>query len=88
MCSGITDAGLAHLRGIHTLNMGYCIGTTNAGLAHLAGIHTLSRYGSGVTDGGLAHLAGIHTLHPAIADPATTAFGLNGQTPRSPAPDP
>ena len=40
-CSGITDEGLAHLRGIHTLDMGFCDGITDAGLAHLCGIHTL-----------------------------------------------
>jgi len=40
-CTGITDAGLAHLAGIHTLNMDGCTGITDAGLAHLTGIHTL-----------------------------------------------
>ena len=43
--SGITDAGLAHLAGIHALNMGWCTGITDAGLAHLTGIHTLNMYG-------------------------------------------
>jgi hypothetical protein len=40
-CCRITDAGLAHLTGIHTLNMGWCARVTDAGLAHLTGIHTL-----------------------------------------------
>jgi len=40
-CSQITDAGLAHLTGIHTLNMSRCARITDAGLAHLTGIHTL-----------------------------------------------
>ena len=40
-CTGITDAGLAHLAGIHTLNMRWCDQITDAGLAHLAGIHAL-----------------------------------------------
>ena len=44
-CTGITNAGLAHLAGIHTLSMRYCTGITDAGLAHLAGIHTLDMRG-------------------------------------------
>ena len=40
-CTGITDAGLAHLRGIHTLSMWGCTGITNAGLAPLVGIQAL-----------------------------------------------
>jgi hypothetical protein len=41
LCALITDAGLAHLTGIHTLNMDDCRLITDAGLAHLTGIHTL-----------------------------------------------
>jgi hypothetical protein len=44
-CNRITDAGLAHLTGIHTLNMRGCTRITDAGLAHLTGIHTLYMYG-------------------------------------------
>jgi hypothetical protein len=40
-CAQITDAGLAHLTGIHTLDMSRCARITDAGLAHLTGIHTL-----------------------------------------------
>jgi hypothetical protein len=40
-CRRITDAGLAHLTGIHTLDMSECERITDAGLAHLTGIHTL-----------------------------------------------
>ncbi len=40
-CTEITDAGVAHLRGIHTLGMRGCTGVTDAGLAHLPSIHTL-----------------------------------------------
>ena len=39
-CGRITDAGLAHLTGIHTLDM-YGCEITDAGLVHLTGIHTL-----------------------------------------------
>jgi hypothetical protein len=44
-CARITDAGLAHLTGIHTLDMSRCTRITDAGLAHLTGIHTLNMYG-------------------------------------------
>jgi hypothetical protein len=44
-CEQITDAGLAHLTGIHTLDMTVCKQITDAGLAHLTGIHTLLMYG-------------------------------------------
>jgi hypothetical protein len=44
-CEQITDAGLAHLTGIHTLNMGWCTLITDAGLAHLTGIHNLGMVG-------------------------------------------
>ncbi len=78
----ITDAGLAHLTGIHTLNMNFCFGITDAGLAHLAGIHTLNMGGcTGITDAGLAHLAGVQELRMTGCDRATIfaarALGLN-----------
>ena len=41
--TGITDAGLAHLRGIHTLYMNRCTGITVAWLVHLRGICYLYR---------------------------------------------
>jgi hypothetical protein len=41
----ITDAGLAHLTGIHTLDMDGCTQISPVGLAHLTGIHTLLMYG-------------------------------------------
>ncbi len=44
-CKRITDVGLAHLTGIHTLDMRYCNGITDAGLAHLTGIRTLRMQG-------------------------------------------
>jgi hypothetical protein len=40
-CALITDAGLSHLTGIHTLNIEGCRQITDAGLAHLTGIYTL-----------------------------------------------
>ena len=43
-CARITDAGLAHLTGIHSLEMRECTGITDAGLAHLTGIHTLNMW--------------------------------------------
>ena len=44
-CVRITDAGLAHLTGIHTLDMLGCPGITDAGLTHLAGIDSLDMRG-------------------------------------------
>jgi hypothetical protein len=35
LCTRITNAGLAHLAGIHSLGMSDCPGITDAGLAHL-----------------------------------------------------
>jgi hypothetical protein len=48
-CTGITDAGLAHLVGIHTLDLRGCRGITDAGLAHIAGIHVLNLCGCSFT---------------------------------------
>jgi hypothetical protein len=44
-CRHITDAALAHLTGIHTLDISGCDQITDAGLAHLTGIHTLDLRG-------------------------------------------
>jgi hypothetical protein len=40
-CVRVTNAGLAHLTGIHTLDMTFCAQITDAGLAHLTGIQGL-----------------------------------------------
>lgn len=69
-CKALTDAGLKHLRGVHTVRIlpprpgaTFICHITDAGLAHLAGIHTLEIAGhSDFTDAGLAHLAGIQSL--------------------------
>jgi len=64
----ITDAGLVHLTGIHTLFAMNQPGITDAGLVHLKGIHTLdiSLYADytqpHITENGLAHLVGIYWL--------------------------
>jgi len=65
--NNITDAAFAHLRGIHTLVMGWYghATCTDAAFAHLAGIHTLDLRDWGaapITDAAFAHLQGIHTL--------------------------
>jgi hypothetical protein len=74
-CDRITDAGLAHLTGIHTLDMsGWRMRITDAGLAHLTGIHTLAcGYCTRITDAGLAYLTGIHLLFMLGCNPATIA---------------
>jgi hypothetical protein len=65
----ITDAGLVHLRGIHTLFAINQNGITDAGLVHLRGIHTLdislySEYTEPhITEVGIAHLVGIYRLN-------------------------
>ena len=66
-CSLVTDAALACLEGIHTLDMTGCsqLAITDAGLAHLRGIHTLYMSDCSqptITDAAFAHLRGIHTL--------------------------
>ncbi len=63
----MTDAGFAHLVGIHTLNMGGCdqVTITDAAFTHLAGIHTLNMSGCRqvtITDAAFAHLVGIHAF--------------------------
>ena len=70
----ITDAGLAHLSGIDTLDISYCNQITDAGLAHLLGIHTLDvSWCNQITDAGLAHLSGIHTLEVTNCNQITDA---------------
>ncbi len=61
--SGITDAGLARLAGVHTLSLQKCENITGAGFAHLKGIHALDITDCWwVTAAGVKHLRGIHTL--------------------------
>jgi hypothetical protein len=52
--------GLAHLTGIHTLDMSGCRQITYAGLAHLNGTLKMINCAQ-ITDAGLAHLTVIHT---------------------------
>ena len=63
----VTDAGLAHLAGLASLQRLHLEKTrvTDAGLAHLAGLENLSYlnlYQTAVTDAGLAHLEGLKNL--------------------------
>jgi hypothetical protein len=54
-CTDITDAGLAHLCGIHTLVLRGGTAITDAGLVHLRGIHALHTiHCLGITDAGVA----------------------------------
>jgi hypothetical protein len=67
-CSSITDAGLVHLKGIHTLDMYACWQSTITDLAfsHLQGIHTLDMSHCDqrtITDQAFSYLKGIHTLN-------------------------
>ncbi len=49
--TAVTDAGLPHLAGVHTLDL-RCTRVTDAGLPHLAGVHTLYLGGTRVTQEG------------------------------------
>ncbi len=67
--TGVTDAGLAYLRGFDGLEGiqidGQGVKITDAGLAHLKGLdrlEVLNLSGSGVTDSGLTHLQGLRKL--------------------------
>ena len=81
-CTQITDAGLAHLRGVRVLNIEGCALITDAGLAHLTGIHKLDmRWCARVTDAGLAHLTGIHKLYMGGCNPATIAAARASRLP-------
>ena len=68
-CTQITDAGLAHLRGLtslENLNLHGCVHITDAGLAHLRGLIFLKDLNLSdcykITDEGLAHLRGLISL--------------------------
>jgi serine/threonine protein kinase len=68
-CKRVTDAGLAHLKGLtalQELNLGGCKKVTDAGLAHLKGLTALQELNLGgcvrVTDAGLAHLKSLTAL--------------------------
>ena len=72
-CDEITDAGMKHLRGIHTINLSWCE-ITGAGLEHLCGVHTIDLSNSCVAtyefgqihipiNEGLVHLQGVHTIN-------------------------
>jgi hypothetical protein len=78
----VTDAGLAHLRGLSGLRSLWCAGTpglTDAGLAHLAGLGQLESLlieGTPHIEGpGLAHLAGLNRLK-VLFIPIETDAGL------------
>jgi hypothetical protein len=69
----VTDAGLAHLRGLTKLSYLGLGGTqvSDAGPAHLKGLTKLSGLDlsrTHITDGGLAHLKGL-TISPAWISP-------------------
>ena len=60
----VTDAGLKHLKGVHTIDLVEFKGVTDAGLEHLKGVHTIDLSGCDqVTDAGLEHLKGVHTIN-------------------------
>jgi Leucine-rich repeat (LRR) protein len=67
-CDDITDAGLAHLKGLtklEKLDISHCDNITDAGLAHLKGLTKLERLDisfNAITDAGLAHLKGLTKL--------------------------
>jgi hypothetical protein len=67
-CTGVTDTAIAHLRGIHTLDMSWCsqVAITDAAFVHLAGIQRLSMWfcdQDTITDAAFAHLRGIQLLN-------------------------
>jgi hypothetical protein len=57
----VTDALVAHLGGVHTLDL-TLQRVTDAGVAHLSNVHTLLLGGTEVGDAGVACLGGLHTL--------------------------
>ena len=60
-CTGVTDAGLAHLRNAEEI---YLNGTevTDAGLAHLTKVKVIDLSHTKVTDAGLAHLRNVENI--------------------------
>ncbi|MDF2378290.1 MAG: hypothetical protein P1U81_18780 [Verrucomicrobiales bacterium] len=63
----VTDAGLAHLKGMNNLTRLHLENTkvTDAGIAHLAGLSNLeylNLYGTQISDAGIAKLAGLKNL--------------------------
>ena len=61
--SNITDNGLIHLKGIHTLKIKNNTKITDNGLEYITGVHILElNSNDNMTDNGLVHLKGIHTL--------------------------
>ena len=79
--SNVSDAGLAHLKGLTNLSL-ILGGTqvTDAGLAHLKGLTKLKLLqlsGTQVTDAGLAHLKGLTKLrHLTLGGTQVTDAGL------------
>jgi hypothetical protein len=69
----VTDAGLAHLKGLTHLQVLVLDSTevTDAGLEHLEGmteLRTLHLFNTKVTDAGLAHLKGLNQLQDLLLD--------------------
>ena len=65
--TGITDAGMVHLKGLTELEQLHLEGTKigDSGLAHLKDLKKLTYlnlYNTGVSDAGLVHLAGLTAL--------------------------
>jgi len=59
----VTDAGLEHLKGVHTINLTWCEKVTDAGLKYLNGVHEINLSDcEQVTNAGLKHLKGVHTI--------------------------
>jgi hypothetical protein len=63
-CYQITDNGLKHLIGVHTIDLRYHNQITDNGLKHLIGVHTINlRYCNQITDNGLKYLINVRTIH-------------------------
>ena len=65
-CSGVTDAAIVHLRGIHTLDMFACnqVTITDAAFVYLRGIKSLDMWNCNqatITDAAFVHLHGIQS---------------------------
>jgi hypothetical protein len=59
----ITDADLAHLAGVHTLNLSDCSEITDAGLTHLRGLDAVNLDScSKITTAGLAELGNVWVI--------------------------